>query len=212
MHSSILRGSDFRLRWRGEAVAHGAFFRDHAQTTRLGILTPDRTEGIGAATFALACVTAFYDRYRAAGGSFFAYPDFFTFQRREPMANYGSFDFWPDKDILIADDADATAAAIAERAINVLLIPANARPARLCQPLHVESLRRNVNRCFVYHADGAMDDADLEIACEAEPLGGYVSKVLASVGAASASRSDSEATEFRQSFREVPFQEMLAYL
>ncbi|MBM3459911.1 MAG: hypothetical protein FJX77_15425, partial [Armatimonadetes bacterium] len=81
MHSSGLRGTDFDLAFQGRSVAHAEFFRDWRSTDRVGLLTPDPTEGLGAATLVLACVTAFYDRYRERKEEFFAYPDYFTFQR-----------------------------------------------------------------------------------------------------------------------------------
>ncbi|MCY3839170.1 MAG: hypothetical protein OXH09_11095 [Gammaproteobacteria bacterium] len=61
MHSSGLRGSDFHLSSRGREVSHRDFFRDHGRNTRVGLLAPDGTEGVGAVTMAMACVTAFYD-------------------------------------------------------------------------------------------------------------------------------------------------------
>lgn len=186
MHSSVLRGSDFQLCWHGRPVAHGDFFAQHNRSTRLGLLAPSGTEGIGAATFALACVTAFYDHYRAAGGHFFAYPDFFSFQCGQcpgndgPLANYGAFDFWPDKDVLLPDDAEAAAAAIVDRAVDILLVPDPGVPDRERLPLSVDRLRRSVGRCFAYHADGAVANADLTIACSTDPFRAYASNVLAS--------------------------------
>ena len=82
MHSSKLRGSDFHLKTSGNRIDHRAFFADFAKTDRLGVFAPERYEAAGAATLIMAYVTAFYDCYRSEGADFFAYPDFFTFQRK----------------------------------------------------------------------------------------------------------------------------------
>ena len=206
MHSSVLRGSDFQLSWHGRPVAHEDFFAPHERSTRLGLLAPSGTEGIGAATFALACVTAFYDRYRAAGGHFFAYPDFYSFQcRGGPLANYGAFDFWPDKDVLLPGDADAAAAAIVDRAVDVLLVPDPDLPEHEHPSLPVDRLRPSV-RCFAYHADGAVANANLTIACSTEPFRAYARDVLASADRLHAAPewvANAAVATLEQSFREL---------
>lgn len=209
MHSSILRGADFQMTWRGRTVAHERFFANLDRATRLGILAPSRIDGVGAATFALACVTAFYDRHRAAGGDFFAYPDFYSFQctgSGEALANYGSFDFWPDKDVLLPDDAEAAAAVVVGRAIDILLVPDPDVPEAGHLPLPVDDLRPSVSRCFAYHADGAVADASLTIACSTEPFRTYAGKVLASADRLHTAPewvANPAVATFEQSFREL---------
>lgn len=182
MHSSGLRGSDFHLTWLGREVSHRDFFRNHTRHTRVGLLAPDGTEGVGAVTLAMACVTAFYDDLRTDGDEFFAYPDFFTFQRRDRLTNYCSFDFWPDKDVKVADDGNATIAAIADRAINVLLLPEAPAAETDYEPVQIERTRRSLTRCFVYSRGGEVADPQLVIRCAVEPFRTYVAKVLGSVG------------------------------
>ena len=86
MHSSILRGSDFRITQQREEVSHARFFRDLSTTDRVGVFAPEGIDGLGAYLLLLAHTTAFYDRYRAIGDDFFAYPDHYTFQRRQALA------------------------------------------------------------------------------------------------------------------------------
>ena len=215
MHSSILRGSDFRVSWMGRDVSHQGFFRDHGLNTRVGLLAPDGTEGVGAVTLAMAYVTAFYDGFRKDGGEFFAYPDFFTFQRRDPLVDYGYFDFWPDKDVRVADDHNATAAAIADRAINVLLVPDRAPTERAYEPAQDERIRRTLARCFLYSRHGDVADANLVIRCAAEPLGTYVANVLRSVDEPmpnALERPNDETPELEQSFRETTIDDALMRL
>lgn len=215
MHSSGLRGSDFHLSSRGREVSHRDFFRDHGRNTRVGLLAPDGTEGVGAVTMAMACVTAFYDGFREVGGEFFAYPDFFTFQRRDRVVDYGYFDFWPDKDVRVPDDRNGTMAAIADRAINVLLVPDSPPTERRSEPVQDERIRRTLTRCFVYSRDGDVADANLVIRCAVEPLGTYVANVLRSVDQAMPhwlEAQDDKRPVLVQSFRETTVDDALMRL
>lgn len=214
MHSSNLRGSDFHLSWKGREVLHRGFFRDHERDTRVGLVAPDGTGGVGAVTLAMACVTAFYDGYRREGGEFFAYPDFFTFQRRDRLVDYGYFDFWPDKDVRVPDDRNGTVAAIADRAINVLLVPDDPPTEGRLELVQNERIRRPLQRCFVYSRRGVVAGADLVIRCAVEPFATYVANVLRSIDEPMPdwleSRDDRPALE--QSFRETTIDDALKRL
>ena len=215
MHSSVLRGSDFHLSWKGREVLHRDFVRDHGRNTRVGLLAPEGTEGVGAVTLAMAYVTAFYDVLRQQGGEFFAYPDFFTFQRRDRLVNHGSFDFWPDKDVRVSNDPNATVAAIADRAINVLLVPDTAPTEHRLEPVQDERIRRTLTRCFVYSRHGEVADADLVIRCAVEPFDTYVANVLRSVDEPTPDwfgTEDDEPPALEQSFRETSVDDALTRL
>ena len=215
MHSSNLRGSDFHLSWKGREVSHREFFRDHGRNTRVGLLAPDGTGGVGAVTFAMACVTAFYDGFREDGGDFFAYPDFFTFQRQERLVNYGYFDFWPDKDVRVSNDRNATVAAIADRAVNVLLVPDNSPTERRIEVVQNERIRRTLQRCFVYSSRGVVAGADLVIRCAVEPFTTYVANVLSSVDEPMPDwldTQDGDRPALEQSFRETTIDDALKRL
>ncbi|MCK2148598.1 hypothetical protein MYE70_05915 [Marinobacter alexandrii] len=82
MHSSSLRGTDFKITQDGEAIPHTDLFSSFLATDRLGIVVTRRFEVIGAMTLIIAYVTAFYDRYRERGPEFYAYPDFFTLVKK----------------------------------------------------------------------------------------------------------------------------------
>ena len=171
MHSSFLRGSDFRITNQGEEVSHAGFFRDLGTTDRVGLLAPGGIEGLGACLLLLAHTTAFYDRYRASGDDFFAYPDYFTFQRRTPPASYSMLDVWPGhKNVPVGDDAGPTLDAILDRAINVLLVPAGTAGTAEFAPVQMASARRTIRRCYTYSATGSTEHPTLAVACgRAEP-------------------------------------------
>ena len=219
MHSTELRGTEFKMTWCGEPVDHTDFFENLQTTDRVGAFSPDRNEGAGAATLLMAYTTAFYDRYREDGSEFMAYPDYFVFQRREPMADYSMLDISPPhKNVHVSDNANARAAAITDRGVNILLVPDGPGRENAFEALQEESARRNIRRCFAYSAEGTVNQADLTITCETERINGYVLEVFDTV---------SEDEDFRQlreqwvaanpgpleqSYREISLEEALRLL
>ncbi len=203
MHSSGLRGKDFTLTLRTERLSHAEFFADHTPRTRVGIVAPVGTDGVAAITFLMAAVTAFYDRYRDVGDEFFAYPDFFSFQRESPLTDYGFLELWPNKDVLIPNDHNQTLAAINDRGINVLLVPDVAPRELEYDAVHQEGARRNLERCFLYGS------GDLAIRCELEPLRTYAQRML---NAAGSGEVPDWSEEIVQSFRQLDVAEALARL
>ena len=184
MHSSKLRGTDFKIAWRGKAIQHGELFSSVRDTDRVGVIIPHRLEGIGAITLIMSYVTAFYDRYRERGSEFFAYPDFFTFQREAPCADYAMFDIWPyHKNVHVPPDAQQTAEAITARGVSVLLVPDNDVRDVAIPPVELESARRNVRRCFAYSETGTTASADLAIECRSHLLRNFALPVFDSLPA-----------------------------
>ena len=171
MHSSFLRGSDFRITLQREAVPHERFFRDLSATDRVGVFAPGGLDGLGASLLLLAHTTAFYDRYRESGSEFFAYPDYFTFQRRTPTASYSMLDVWPGhKNVTVPEDAGGTLDAILDRAINVLVVPAGTAGNAEFAPVQMASARRTIRRCYTYSSTGSTERPTLAVACgRAEP-------------------------------------------
>ena len=171
MHSSFLRGSDFRITLHREEVPHARFFRDLAATDRVGVFAPGGLDGLGASLLLLAHTTAFYDRYRESGSEFFAYPDYFTFQRRTPTASYSMLDVWPGhKNVTVPEDAGGTLDAILDRAINVIVVPAGTAGSAEFAPVQMASARRTIRRCYTYSSTGSTEHPTLAVACgRAEP-------------------------------------------
>ena len=187
MHSSSIRGTDFTIVWRGKAIQHTELFSSVRDTDRVGVVIPHRLEGIGAITLIMSYVTAFYDRYRERGSEFFAYPDFFTFQRDAPCADYGMFDIWPYyKNVHVPADAQQTAEAITARGVSILLVPDNGVRDVAIAPAELESARRNVRRCFAYSTTGTIGSSDLAIECPSHLLRDYALSVIDSLPATDA--------------------------
>ena len=219
MHSSFLRGSDFRITHQREEVAHGRFFRDLSATDRVGVFAPGGLDGLGASLLLLAHTTAFYDRYRESGSEFFAYPDYFTFQRRTPTATYSMLDVWPGhKDVTVPEDAGGTLDAILDRAINVLVVPAGNAGAAEFAPVQMASARRTIRRCYAYSVTGSAEGATLAVACTRDEPAEWTRMVIDSLP-----DDDSEVRAHwqrvveggsipEQSFTEVPMEQALALI
>ncbi|MEM7111663.1 MAG: hypothetical protein AAF614_04475 [Chloroflexota bacterium] len=219
MHSTILRGADFQIVWQGTAVSHHDFFMSLTPQDRLGVVAPNRFEAVGAVTLIMAYVTAFYDRHRAKGDDFFVYPNYFTFQRQAPVAKYSSFDIWPEhRNVLVGESADDLAAALTDRAINILFLPEDEMRDQEIWKVYRPDLENQLQRCFIYSFTGHLENADLIITSRADSLTSYgqaifdsVADIVANEAKASwlAGLSDGQ---IHQSFREIDPNEALRRL
>ncbi|MBT5057593.1 MAG: hypothetical protein HOM68_13705 [Gemmatimonadetes bacterium] len=188
-------------------------------------MTPSPLDGLGAATFVLAAVTAFYDAVRlqatqAGDDDWFTYPDFYTFQLSTPLTDYGYLDIWPGhKNLQIQAPLPALAEAVIDRAPHRLLLPASYRatPATDMPPyhrVHLASLRRTIRQAYVYEPQGAVADADLHVTCPSSPVDKWIAKVCTTVDAVPAMQwPDSEVqAPVTQSFRQIGVEEAIERL
>ena len=219
MHSSFLRGSDFRITLQREEVPHDRFFRDLSVNDRVGVFSPEGLDGLGASLLLLAHTTAFYDRYRESGSEFFAYPDYFTFQRRTPAASYSMLDVWPGhKNVPVGDDAGSTLDAILDRAINVLVVPAGTAGTAEFAPVQMASARRTIRRCYTYSATGSTEHPTLAVACSRAEPAEWAGAVIDSLPPDDSAVRDhwlrvvSGGSIPEQSFGEVPLEQALALI
>ena len=109
----------------------------------------------------------------------------------------------------------ATVAAIADRAINVLLVPDNSPIERRLELVQDERIRRTLTRCFVYSRRGAVAGADLAIRCAVEPFTTYAANVLSSVDEPMPDwleNRDDDSPALEQSFRETTIDDALKRL
>jgi len=217
LHSSVLRGYDFKLTANGADVLHRRLFGEVEKTTRLGVVAPNRFEGTGAALLILAYATAFYDRYREESGDFHAYPDFFVFQAHAPVASYGMLDVWPHHKMVYVEPGEI-AAAVTDRAVNVLLLPEGPSCDSAIDKVTIESARRTISKCYAYSPTGDVANPDMTITCARDPVAEWVLTVFGSVvdDEATAAQKDWLAQVDKdtivQSFREIALDEALAGL
>ncbi len=216
MHSSTLRGTDFALTLEGAPVSHADFFDGFARTRRLGVLCPSPLDGLGAAALVMAHVTAFYDDYRAAGGEFFAYPDFFTLQRAPGTANYSMLDIWPNrKNVSVGPEPGDAADALTDRGVDVLLVPEGGTREPELQPVQEAALHRLVRDCYLYGPGGAVDEPDLLVSCPRDPVSAWMERVRSSLDGGNGGGSpavDDEAGPIAQSYRRLSLDQALDHL
>jgi hypothetical protein len=217
MHSSSLRNSDFEIIANGTLVDLPDYFRGHTPSKRLGLLAPNRTEGVGAITLVMAHVTAFYNSYRAAGEEFFAYPDYFTFQSLEPLAAYSQFDIWPaHKNVAVESDPLHRLNAITDRAINILLVPDGIATPRDYERQQLAAAARLIDTCYIYSAEGTLTGADLMIRCKTDPFNSWIESVYDSIPDGKAEMEQPTGQDknefFEQSFRKISPEEALNLL
>jgi len=215
VHSSSLKSTDFQLTVNGSAVSHASYFDAVRKTTRLGVYTPNRFDGVGAAALCMAHTTAFYDRYRETGGDFFAYPDFFTFQSETPVADYGMLDIWPNHKMVLVEPSELPEA-VTDRAVNVLLIPEGFHLGESATNVTAESARRTIFRGFCYAPDGRVTKPTLRLTCAEEPILSWMGRAFESVEEESRVARErvsiddaSEGSTVTQHFREMTLEETL---
>ena len=171
MHTSDFRSTDFSIKDGDHTVLHADYFVSFSITDRVGIVIDHRFQSLDAATILIAHVTAFYDRCRSTADEFFAYPDFFAFQRCDPLDRCDWFDIWPEeKNVVLSNDPWETLSTIVSRGVNILLVPdaERAEPPDPEENRHratLASLERNLRTCYAYGADG-----DLSVSCTNESL------------------------------------------
>ena len=179
MHSPTLRGTDFELIVDGRSQSHADYFRGFLRTGRLGLIAPNGPDGAGVVNLLMAHVTAFYDDYRAESDAFFAYPDFFAFQHRLPVADYGMLDIWPThKCVHVAPDPLEVLQAVTDRGVNVLLVPDGTHRDHAFNDIALASARRNIDQCYAYAFEGHVKNADIAIRCSREPFAQWVASMF----------------------------------
>ena len=95
MHSTqILKSADFMFMVQDQEVEFTDLIPNFSVLSRLGIVSQQPSDGIGASNLIMACVTEFYNFYRHQN-DFFTYPDYFSFQTSNISIDYSYFDIWP---------------------------------------------------------------------------------------------------------------------
>jgi len=182
MHSAILRGTDFLIHSNGQIVRHADYFSGFTVDTRLGLITPNGSEGIGAAMLVLGYVTAFYDCHRENADQFHAYPEFYTFQSGSQLTDYGMLDIYPmEKNVRTERNPESILHAVIEKKINILLIPGNtSRHSKNNRDL-IESIQKTVHTCFLYSSGGEVADPDVSIQCHRPEINDWIRAVTDSM-------------------------------
>lgn len=220
MHSSeALASSDFQD-WRADASCTKAeVMPDIAVLDRLGVVIRDPFDGIGAATFVLSCVTAFYDEYRAESDDFYAYPDYFTFQSDGRSIDYRWFDIWTEhKNVETARTSESVLRVINDRGVTILLVPDGPTGAPDLDSVTRESFERRIDGCYLYAPDGQLDEPSFSIRQPRDPTWEWIQRIVDTTDDDYASlrrEHECHAVEndaITQDFRRIDSEDALRYL
>jgi hypothetical protein len=166
MHSSSeLRSDAFAITLDGRPASIDQVLTRFDEHDRLGVVVRHPCGAVGASTFVLAAITAFYDLQRARAGDFFIYPDYFLFHVGGPLGDHSMLDVFPaHKEVVVPAGPEALLQAINDRAITWLLVeecePATARLQRET----LASARSRIRGAFAYSPKGRVLDGDVRIA------------------------------------------------
>lgn len=211
MHCAILRGTDFVIQANSQTVQHADLFSGFTIDTRLGLITPNGLDGIGATNLVLGYVTAFYDRHRKNSDQFHAYPEFYTFQSGSQITDYAMLDIYPmDKNIRTISKPESTLRAIIEQKINVLLIPNTKSGQSKIDSELIESVQETVHTSFLYSPGGKVANPDITIECHKPEIFDWIKAVVDST-------PDNQVTvptlpSLKQSFLRISLESALGYL
>lgn len=138
---------------------------------RVGVVMGAGAEGLGAATFLLACVSAFYEEVEADGDDSVTYPDYYTIQATTDPADFRMFDLYPShKNVAVAGDAERILEVVVDRAIDILLVPERQTRVGSIHEITRRSAERTIDACYVYASDGRPEHVEFDIQAPRDPV------------------------------------------
>jgi hypothetical protein len=206
VHTTSLRSEDFEVTVAGRAAAITDVFPGLDEHDRLGIVVADDLGAAGAGSLVLAAVTAFYDRLRTTGESFFAYADFFAFHVGADRGSLRKLDVFPaHKEVVVPADPELILQAVNDRGVTRLLVPEGppATPELARETRH--SAHRRIRTALVYSPTGQTPRADVLLRGSAQS-DAHIRAMLGRPAAASADVQPAEG------FRRVSLDEALGLL
>jgi hypothetical protein len=221
MHTSAqLRSEHFEISVGGRPGTIDALFPGFDERDRLGIVIDRDWGAAGASIVILAAVTGFYDRLRAGGRPFIAYPDYFAFHVGRARGSLRKLDVFPShKEVVVAADPEQILRAVNDRGVTRLLVPDGSTPVAEPRPRGPEpslerftrgSAERRIRTALAYSPSGRTAPADVRVAGSAVTES-FVEAMLEAGG-----RRDRAALlrggRPLESYRRVTFAEALALL
>lgn len=213
MHCAILKDSDFEIKINGEEESAESFCQPFDKNRRLGIVTNSEFDAFGATNLILTFVNAFYQLYKASGEDYYAYPDFYTFQKNKTIIDYDMLDIYPAYKNVAVDDSNILQV-ICDQAINILVVPKSLRNGIDFNRIALESAERNIERSFLYDPSGDIGSDEISIVGKHPDIFRWIKDICTkSQGGVDVwKRIESYQPHLEQSFREIDLNEALGYL
>jgi hypothetical protein len=187
--AETLRSEHFAITIDGAPAGIADLLPGLTEHDRLGLVLTTDHAGAGASLVILAAVTAFYDRLRAQGDDFLAYPDHFAFHVGARRGTHGALDLWrPHKEVEVAADPEELLRAINDRAITRLLVEDRPPADAAFERDTLASARRRIRTVLAYAPAGRVASPDVTIAGSADTEV-YVQTMFERDGAPSAVRA-----------------------
>ena len=182
MHSTqILKSADFVFMVQDQEVEFTDLIPNFSVLSRLGIVSQQPSDGIGASNLIMACVTEFYNFYRHQN-DFFAYPDYFSFQTSHISINYSHFDIWPShKNLQVERKPEKILRALNDHGIDILLVPYREPTDHVFEPATLSSAKRRIQKCFLYNTENRLPDHNFTIKRQTAPFYDSVLTVINSI-------------------------------
>lgn len=211
--------------------------------TRIGAVEHRPYDILGASNFLLAALVEFYGEYEKQSRDvtvpeyddgwenhnvgYLSYPNNYSFQSSEPVIDYGWLDIYPGyKNVSVAGDPEGALQAINDRAIDILLVPEGKQvdsdifKSTRERFLKWESAHRRISACYLYSADGCLDNPDFTIELSTDNIREYIQNTFQSCSEQTdlmRTRADYWEEQLLnsslvQGFREIEVDEALSYL
>ena len=218
MHTTKeLDRTSFEYQVYGDGVSRETVMPHVTADERVGVVMGTGIKGLGAGTFILSCVTAFYDYLSETWEEdFFEYPDYYTFQTTSEPADYRMLDVYPDhKNVAVEATAEHLLRTINDRAIRTLLVPDVPPTSPDVDGITLQSAQRRIDNCYVYAPDGRPSDAEFSIRQPRRPANDWFETTIESLDGNSEKdipRFGSDDDWIIQQFRHVSVEQALERL
>ncbi len=205
MHCEVLRGADCKIQSDNLEISYAEYCRRLKSSIKLGVYSPDGIEAVGASNLILLFVTTFYDKLRSKSDDFNTYPDFYTFQCKKNLTDYGILDIYPiENNRLIQSGADALFDEIIKKDINILLLPQSNSVLSKFSNKQLSTLEEKIDACYLYAQNGKVQNANLIIETDRADISNWIKEVL-SGGNGNYSEFHPDTNLLVQSFQAISF-------
>lgn len=162
MHTAFsLKDSMFGIEINGHAADPNGLL-DWAPGDRLGIVLNSPLGALGASMLIQLVTMAYYD-VRPGRREAPHYAEIYLFHAGGRYGDFTSFDVLPRREVFLPAAPDALIEAINDRAITHLAVPDGTATNATFPWTEAESVRDRVRHCFVYAAQGRVDNGDVAI-------------------------------------------------
>ena len=162
MHTAFsLKDSMFRVEINGQAGDPRGLL-DWAPGDRLGIVLNSPLAALGASMLIQLVTMAYYD-VRPGRRQAPHYAEIYLFHSGGRYGDFTSFDVLPRREVFLSAEPEALIEAINDRAITHLAVPDGTPGSTTFPWTEAESARDRVRHCFVYSAQGRVDNGDVAI-------------------------------------------------